>query len=48
MGTGRRVHTDSAQLLAAREPTVEEDLNRHLCAAQEWMPREYVPSSLGP
>ncbi|MEO7421966.1 MAG: hypothetical protein ABIU87_06175, partial [Ornithinibacter sp.] len=38
---------DSAQLLAAREVTVEENLNRHLCAAQEWMPRECVPSSLG-
>jgi len=38
---------DSAQLLAALEPTVEENLNRHLAAAQEWMPHEYVPWSLG-
>ncbi len=38
---------DSAQLLAALEPTVEENLNRHLAAAKEWMPHEYVPWSLG-
>ena len=38
---------DNAQLLAALEPTVEENLNRHLAAAQEWMPHEYVPWSLG-
>ena len=36
---------DSAQLLAALEPTVEDNLNRHLAAAQEWMPHEYVPWS---
>jgi acyl-[acyl-carrier-protein] desaturase len=38
---------DSDQLLAALQPTVEENLNRHLAAAQEWMPHEYVPWSLG-
>jgi acyl-[acyl-carrier-protein] desaturase len=35
------------QLLAELEATVEENLNRHLDAAQEWMPHEYVPWSLG-
>ncbi|MDQ6642135.1 MAG: acyl-ACP desaturase [Actinomycetota bacterium] len=38
---------DSAQLLEELEPTVEDNLNRHLDAAQEWMPHEYVPWSLG-
>jgi acyl-[acyl-carrier-protein] desaturase len=38
---------DNAQLLAELEPTVAENLNRHLAAAQEWMPHEYVPWSLG-
>jgi acyl-[acyl-carrier-protein] desaturase len=38
---------DSTQLLAALEPAAEENLNRHLAAAQEWMPHEYVPWSLG-
>lgn len=37
----------SAQLLAALEPTAEDNLNRHLATAQEWMPHEYVPWSLG-
>jgi acyl-[acyl-carrier-protein] desaturase len=36
-----------SQLLAELEPVVEENLNRHLSAAQEWMPHEYVPWSLG-
>jgi acyl-[acyl-carrier-protein] desaturase len=35
------------QLLAELEPVVEENLNRHLGAAQEWMPHEFVPWSLG-
>jgi acyl-[acyl-carrier-protein] desaturase len=35
------------QLLAELEPVVEENLNRHLTAAQEWMPHEFVPWSLG-
>jgi acyl-[acyl-carrier-protein] desaturase len=38
---------DSPRLLAALEPTVEENLNRHLDVAAEWMPHEYVPWSLG-
>ena len=36
-----------AQLLAELEPTVAENLNRHLAVADEWMPHEYVPWSLG-
>ena len=28
-------------------PAVESNLNRHLAAAQEWMPHEYVPWSAG-
>lgn len=38
---------DTTQLLAALEPVAEDNLNRHLNAAQEWMPHEYVPWSLG-
>jgi acyl-[acyl-carrier-protein] desaturase len=38
---------DSSQLLAELEPVVEENLNRHMNVAQEWMPHEYVPWSLG-
>lgn len=38
---------DDSRLLTALEPTVEENLNRHLEAAPEWMPHEYVPWSLG-
>ena len=38
--------TDTA-LLTELEPVVEENLNRHMAAAQEWMPHEYVPWSLG-
>jgi len=38
---------ESAQLLAELEPTVEDNLNRHLAIADEWMPHEYVPWSLG-
>ena len=41
------VDLDSAQLLAELEPTVEDNLNRHLGVAAEWMPHEYVPWSLG-
>jgi acyl-[acyl-carrier-protein] desaturase len=36
-----------AQLLAELEPVVEDNLNRHLDVAQEWMPHEFVPWSLG-
>ena len=38
---------DSAQLLAELDKTAEDNLNRHLAAAQEWMPHEYVPWSQG-
>src|SRR6478736_2179027 len=38
---------DTAQLLAALEPVAEDNLNRHINVAQEWMPHEYVPWSLG-
>ena len=38
---------DTGRLLAALEPVAEENLNRHLATAQEWMPHEYVPWSLG-
>jgi len=41
------VALDSSQLLAELEPVVEENLNRHLTVATEWMPHEYVPWSLG-
>src|SRR3954451_3534417 len=34
---------DSAQLLAELEPVVAANLDRHLAAAKEWMPHEYVP-----
>ncbi len=35
------------QLLCALEEVVEAELNRHLRAAKEWMPHEYVPWSEG-
>src|SRR5688500_11911916 len=38
---------ESAQLLAELEPTVADNLNRHMAIADEWMPHEYVPWSLG-
>ena len=38
---------ESAQLLAELEPVVAENLDRHLAIADEWMPHEYVPWSLG-
>ena len=38
---------ETTQLLSALEPVVEENLNRHIGVAQEWMPHEYVPWSLG-
>jgi acyl-[acyl-carrier-protein] desaturase len=38
---------DSTQLLAELEPTVAQNLDRHLAAANEWMPHEFVPWSLG-
>ena len=38
---------DTATLLKELEPTVEDNLNRHLGVAQEWMPHEYVPWAEG-
>ena len=37
----------SNELLAELEPTVTENLNRHLSTAKEWMPHEFVPWSEG-
>ena len=39
---------DTPTLLKELAPTVEDNLNRHLGVAQEWMPHEYVPWSRGP
>ncbi|MGH3912204.1 MAG: acyl-ACP desaturase [Pseudonocardiaceae bacterium] len=41
------VTADSTRLLIDLEPVVAENLNRHLAAAKEWMPHEYVPWSEG-
>jgi acyl-[acyl-carrier-protein] desaturase len=38
---------ESAWLLAELEPTVRENLDRHLSTAKEWMPHEFVPWSQG-
>ncbi|WP_439377311.1 acyl-ACP desaturase [Amycolatopsis lexingtonensis] len=38
---------ESTALMYELEGTVEENLNRHLAAAQEWMPHEFVPWSEG-
>ena len=38
---------DTPTLLKELAPTVEDNLNRHLGVAQEWMPHEYVPWSEG-
>jgi acyl-[acyl-carrier protein] desaturase len=38
---------DTTQLLKELEPTVADNVDRHLAAAQEWMPHEYVPWSDG-
>jgi acyl-[acyl-carrier-protein] desaturase len=37
----------TAVLLKELEPTVEENLDRHLTTARDWMPHEYVPWSEG-
>jgi acyl-[acyl-carrier-protein] desaturase len=39
--------TDAKTLLLDLEPVVEANLNRHLAAAKEWFPHEYVPWSQG-
>ncbi|WP_414941140.1 acyl-ACP desaturase [Amycolatopsis sp. cmx-11-51] len=38
---------ESTRLMLELEGTVEENLNRHLEVAKEWMPHEYVPWSEG-
>ncbi len=38
---------DSTRLLHDLEPVVTENLHRHLAAAKDWMPHEYVPWSQG-
>jgi acyl-[acyl-carrier-protein] desaturase len=38
---------ESSWLLAELEPTVTQNLDRHLGAAKEWMPHEFVPWSQG-
>jgi acyl-[acyl-carrier-protein] desaturase len=38
---------DQAILLHELEPTVEKEVTRHLSAAREWFPHEYVPYSDG-
>jgi acyl-[acyl-carrier-protein] desaturase len=39
--------TDTITLLRELEPTVEQNVNRHLATAKEWFPHEYVPWSEG-
>ena len=34
---------DTTQLLKELEPTVADNVDRHMAAAKEWMPHEYVP-----
>ena len=41
------VPPDTEVLLKELEPTVAANLDRHLAAAQDWMPHEYVPWSNG-
>src|SRR6266508_5319303 len=38
---------DATRLLTDLEPTVTENLNRHLEIAKDWMPHEFVPWSQG-
>jgi len=38
---------ETRALLKQLEATVEENLNRHLASAEDWMPHEYVPWSEG-
>jgi acyl-[acyl-carrier-protein] desaturase len=40
-------HPDPTRLLRDLESTAEENLNRHLSAAKDWMPHEYVPWGQG-
>ncbi|SOD62424.1 acyl-[acyl-carrier-protein] desaturase [Streptomyces zhaozhouensis] len=45
--TGRSGDWTDARLIYALEEVVETELNRHLKAAKDWMPHEYVPWSQG-
>ena len=45
MSAGRQY--TQRQLLEELEPVVEKELDRHLSAAKDWMPHEYVPWSEG-
>ena len=38
---------ETRALLKQLEATVEENLDRHLASAEDWMPHEYVPWSEG-
>ena len=38
---------ETDQLLKELEPVVADNLDRHMAIADEWMPHEYVPWSLG-
>ncbi len=38
---------DGTRLLAELEPTVTQNVDRHLATAKEWMPHEFVPWSQG-
>ena len=38
---------ETRALLKQLEATVEENLDRHLASAEDWMPHEYVPWSQG-
>ncbi|MEU6646886.1 acyl-ACP desaturase [Saccharomonospora sp. NPDC046836] len=40
-------HPDPTRLLLDLESTAEENLNRHLSVAKDWMPHEYVPWGQG-
>ena len=39
--------SDAKHLLEELEPTVAENLDRHLGMAQEWHPHDYIPWSQG-
>lgn len=40
---GTSAEWTDARLLYALEEVVEQELNRHLKVAKDWMPHEYVP-----
>ncbi|MGH3498069.1 MAG: acyl-ACP desaturase [Nocardioidaceae bacterium] len=41
------VQIDQTQMLRELEPVVEENLERHMKVARDWMPHEYIPWSEG-